>query len=138
VEIDDLLQSIFASFFRGIQRGYYDVPFGEELWKLLLVIALNKLRAQGNYHTAAKRDVRLSVGGIALEGLAIQNEAALNTLRLVIEEVMQHLPVSAREVVALRIEGREVADISTLTRRSRRTVERILQDFRRRLEEALQ
>src|SRR5262245_23691848 len=63
VEIEDLLQSIFASFFRGAKLGYYDVPAGEELWKLVLVIALNKLRAQGNFHTAAKRDVRLTAGG---------------------------------------------------------------------------
>src|SRR5437762_765178 len=44
VEADDIVQSVFASFFRGLNRGYYDLPAGEELWKLFLVIALNKIR----------------------------------------------------------------------------------------------
>ena len=29
------------------RQGHYDVPDGEEIWKLLLVIALNKVRAAG-------------------------------------------------------------------------------------------
>src|SRR5579884_2141861 len=58
VEAEELVQSIFGSFFRAAGAGHYDVPVGEELWKLFLVIALNKIRAKGNYHRAAKRDVR--------------------------------------------------------------------------------
>src|SRR5436190_234194 len=64
---EDILQSIFTSFFRGVGRGYYDVPAGDELWKLFLVIALNKICAKGTYHRAAKRDVRVTVGGQFLE-----------------------------------------------------------------------
>src|SRR3954471_22692461 len=40
VDAEDLVQSIFGSFFRGANRGLYEVPVGEELWKLFLVIAL--------------------------------------------------------------------------------------------------
>ena len=57
VDSDEIVQSVFGSFFRGAQQGYYDVPVGEELWKLFLVIALNKIRAKGAFHLAAKRDV---------------------------------------------------------------------------------
>src|SRR5262245_19341532 len=41
---EDIVQSVFRIFFRGAKRGLYDVPDGEELWKLILVIALNKIR----------------------------------------------------------------------------------------------
>src|SRR5262249_38375591 len=67
VDAEDIVQSIFGSFFRGASLGYYDVPAGEELWKLFLVIALNKIRAKGNYFRAAKRDVRLTVHGEQLQ-----------------------------------------------------------------------
>ena len=40
VDVDDIVQSVFSSFFRGVNGGYYDVPVGEELWKLLLVIGV--------------------------------------------------------------------------------------------------
>jgi RNA polymerase sigma-70 factor (ECF subfamily) len=141
VEVEDLVQSIFASFFRGVNQGYYDVPPGEELWKLILVIALNKLRAQGNFHRAAKRDIRLTAGGDALADAAERDSdadaGALTVLRLVIDEVLEQLLPFQREMVVLRIEGHEVADIAAQTRRSKRTVERVLQDFRRRLADVL-
>ena len=56
LEPDDIVQSVFRRFFRRVLQGDYDVPPGEELWGLLLVIALNKIRAWGNFHRAARRD----------------------------------------------------------------------------------
>ncbi len=41
LEPDDLVQSIFRTFFRRASVGQYHIPAREELWKLLLVIALN-------------------------------------------------------------------------------------------------
>ena len=60
LDVDDIVQSVFRSFFEAANAGAYEVPAGQDLWKLLLTIALNKIRAQGAYHQAAKRDVRLT------------------------------------------------------------------------------
>ena len=67
VDAEDIVQSVFRTFFRRAALGDYSVPEGEQLWKLLLVIALNKVRAVGAHHRAAKRDVRQTVGGEAFE-----------------------------------------------------------------------
>src|SRR5439155_8798561 len=40
IDADDIVQSVFRRFFQAARRGYYDVPAGEELWRVLLVIAL--------------------------------------------------------------------------------------------------
>src|SRR5689334_5237032 len=45
VDSDDIVQSAFGSFFRGAQKGAYDVPPGEEIWCLLAAITLNKIHA---------------------------------------------------------------------------------------------
>src|SRR5207302_10658754 len=45
LEPDDIVQSVFRRFFRRVSQGDYDVPAGEELWGLFLVIALNRIRA---------------------------------------------------------------------------------------------
>jgi len=141
VEIDDIVQSVFSSFFRGVGKGYYDVPAGEELWKLLLVIALNKIRAKGAYHKAARRDVRQTVGGNHLEQFpgSIQDDAgaAYNVLKMTVEELVETLPRTQREMIDLRIQGFEVAEIAEKVHRSKRTVERTLQDFRKRLADFL-
>ena len=141
VDIDDIVQSVFGSFFRGASHGYYDVPAGEELWKLFLVIALNKIRAKGAFHRAAKRDVRLTAGGEAyerrLEALPGGDEASYAFLQLSIGEALERLPPQHRQMVELRVEGHEVAEIARLTGRSKRTVERLLQQARKRLADLL-
>lgn len=137
VDAEELVQSIFGSFFRGVGSGYYEVVDGEELWKLFVVIALNKIRAKGNFHRAAKRDVRLTAHGPLDENaLAVpeeHDEAALAFLKLTIEEELERLPPQHRQIVLLRIEGYDVAEIAEKCGRSKRTVERILQEARKKL-----
>src|SRR4051794_34921577 len=138
VDPEDIVQSVFRTFFRRAAEGQYDVPEGEEIWKLLLVIGLHKIRAVGAFHRAARRDVRQTECGDpyyqALDAEAVPNELALTVLRLVIDEVLDALPPSHRPIVEMRIEGHEVAEIAGRLKRSRRTVERVLQGFRQRLD----
>jgi RNA polymerase sigma-70 factor (ECF subfamily) len=142
VEVEDLVQSVFGSFFRGVRRGYYDVPDGEELWKLFLVIALNKIRLKGLFYRAAKRDVRRTVGGDRFEqamGEAMGRDAGACTfLQLVINEALEPLPEPQKQMILLRIEGHEVAEIARQTERSKRTVERTLQRFRQQMADLLE
>ncbi len=140
LEPEDLVQSVFCTFFRKASEGCYDVPAGTELWGLLLVLALNKVRSKAAFFLAARRDVRLTSRledhqTAARDGAA--EDVAATHLRLVIEETLEPLPAAHREVVRLRIEGHEVAEIAGRTRRSKRTVERVLQGFRERLDAIL-
>jgi RNA polymerase sigma-70 factor (ECF subfamily) len=142
VDAEEIVQSVFGSFFRGASQGYYDLPAGEELWKLFLVIALNKIRAKGNYYRAGKRDVRLTLHGEHVEDQATlrrtSREADLAFLQVAVEEAMNRLPPKCRQMVQLRIDGYEVAEIAQETGRSQRTVERLLQQARQRLTEYFQ
>jgi RNA polymerase sigma-70 factor (ECF subfamily) len=134
---DDIVQSVFRTFFRRAAGGQYDVPEDEDLWKLFMIIALHKVRSAATFHRAAKRDVRATTTGLtgALTGqhLAAPDEMALATLRLVIDELLSVLPPSMRTIVELRVEGHEVEEIARRTQRSRRSVERALHEFRARL-----
>jgi RNA polymerase sigma-70 factor (ECF subfamily) len=141
VDADDIVQSVFSSFFRRARAGHYAVPDGEELWKLLLVIALNKIRTQGNFHRRACRDVRATLPVELLpEDLPDKqhDETALAQLKLVIAEALQGQPEVYQEVVRLRIEGHDVVEIARRVHRSRRTVERALVEFRELLHGALE
>jgi RNA polymerase sigma-70 factor (ECF subfamily) len=140
---EDVVQSVFRTFFRRAAEGQYAVPEGNELWKLLLVIALNKIRATGIHHHAARRDTRQTTSSGGFEHLlaARPNQgdpAALVALRLVVEDALGALPESQRQVILLRIEGHEVEQIARQTGRAKRSVERILQGFRDDLTRLLQ
>jgi RNA polymerase sigma-70 factor (ECF subfamily) len=136
---EDVVQSVFRSFFRRAQDGLYDVPVGEDLWPLLLVIALNKLRTRGTYHRAARRDVRRERGGEPLVRALEQLEAREPQpfLRLVALEALDGLPAGQRQVAQWRLEGYEVAEIATRVGRSKRSVERLLKDCRESLRHLL-
>ncbi len=137
LDAEDIVQSVFGSFFRGAKRGLYSAPDGEELWGLFLVIALNKIRAQGAHHRAAKRDVRRTRNddGADVERFRVpaDDQSAFDLLRIVVDELLESRPESVRDIVRLRIENHEVAEIAERTGRSKRTVERVLQEFRTQL-----
>lgn len=140
VDHEDIVQSVFKSFFRGVSRGSYDVPAGEELWNLFLVITLNKVRAKGVFHHAAKRDVRLTVGDDDLDGSSVgpkSDRDAYLLLKLSVEESLDRLPAQHKLVTQLRMEGDDVAEIARKTGRSKRSVERILQECREKLSHLL-
>jgi RNA polymerase sigma-70 factor (ECF subfamily) len=134
-DADDVVQAVFRTFFLGVRNKAYDVPPGGEIWGLLLVLALNKIRNQVDHHRAAKRDVGQTAADpeIARHRLLSRDESAAMFLRLVLDEQLEQLPESNRAIVRMRMEGYDVAEIAERAGRSRRTVERVLHDFRDRL-----
>lgn len=142
VDPEDVVQSVFRTFFRRVTQGHYDVADGDELWRLFLVIALNKVRTLAAFHRAAKRDISATAGSAALTHHAAEviaeDQLALSTLQIVINDVLGELPAAQREMVELRIAGHEVAEIAERCNRSKRSVERILQSFRERLSHLIQ
>lgn len=134
VDPEDIVQSVFRTFFRRAALGQYEAPDGEELWKLFLVIGLNKIREVANHHYAGKRDLRLTDGSDVVERTAGgQEDIALTALRMTIDELLAPMPQSYREILMLRIERHEVAEIAEKTGRSKRSVERILHEIQSKL-----
>jgi RNA polymerase sigma-70 factor, ECF subfamily len=131
---DDIVQSVFRTFFRRVGKDQYEVPKGEDLWKLFLVIALHKIRNAAVHHNAGKRDVRqtVHVGDIkpVAEAIGTPDDTDLNVLRMVLDDTLAGLPESSRQIVRLRIDGHEVSAIADQAGRSKRSVERVLQQFR--------
>jgi RNA polymerase sigma-70 factor (ECF subfamily) len=134
-DADDVVQSVFRTFFQGSRKGAYEVPCGGELWGLLMVLTLNKIRSLVEFHRAGKRAVHqtASVGDLSDHPSVATDDSAAALLRMVLDEQMAGLPDSNRDIIRLRIEGYEVGEIAKETGRSRRTVERVLQQFRSQL-----
>lgn len=135
---EDVVQSIFRTFFRRAAAGDYAVPEGSELWNLLVTISLNKIRAVGQHYRRQKRDVSRTVhADTDISRQADGDNVACQVLRMVIEELIESLPGSHQRIIKLHIEGWDVAGIASDTQRSRRTVERVLQQFRGQLRELI-
>ena len=131
VDPEDMLQSVFRNFFDQIQHQKYSVPPSKELWKFLMVIALNKVRTVAKFNQAQKRDIRRSTSIAGTEEIpALRRQSTELITRLTIAESLEKLPEKHRAVVQLRLDGYEVLEIAERIQRSARTVERLLQESR--------
>lgn len=132
---EDIVQSVFRTFFRRATEGHYELPDGDELWKLFLVISLNKMRKKATFHSAAKRDVGRTqrLGNSQLSG----PESPSDILRMTVDEMISILPAEQQGIIRDRIQGYEITEIAERNSISRRTTERVLQTFRSRLLEEL-
>lgn len=141
-DAEDIVQSVFRTFFRRAAAGYYEVPAGEELWRLLLVLSLHKVRDRAVYHRAQKRDVGKTLPLEAYDGSrddsSLDDRLAYDSLRLVVNDLIHDLPEANRRIIELRIDGHGIDGIVSKVGRSKRTVERTLQNFRQRLTELIQ
>ncbi|MDX1963435.1 MAG: sigma-70 family RNA polymerase sigma factor [Pirellulales bacterium] len=131
IDAEDIVQSVFRRFFASVDRGNYDLPRGADLWSLLMVIALNRVRSEEALQRAGMRDIRCTVPfedqHPAGPGLSAEQG---DLTRLLIAEAIEDLPAQHRAVVELRIQNYEVAEIAARVQRSKRTVERLLQEAR--------
>jgi len=135
-DADDIVQCVFRSFFQAVKRGAYDVAPEEQLWHVLAVIALNRIRSEWAFHRAAKRDVRATAGISSFkhspEIYRPKNPPSACS-RLLLADALQCLPPLHRQLIDLRMQGYEVAQIAEQTGRSKRTIERLLREARGKL-----
>jgi RNA polymerase sigma factor (sigma-70 family) len=140
---EDVLQSVFKSFFHRCGLGQFRLDSREELWALLVSLTLHKCGHRVDYHRAARRDVRretpaqpaLDASGSRWEALAREPtpvEAAM--LVETLERLLDGLEPHQQEIVRLRLEGVEPAQIAERRGVTQRTVQRVLKGVRERLE----
>jgi RNA polymerase sigma-70 factor (ECF subfamily) len=129
-DADDVVQSVFRVVYRQIAARKYEVPADGDLWRLLAVLAANKLRDHIRRHKSAKRSVFQTAGDDPDRTPARADEAAETQLRMTVDDYLAGLAEADRRVVAARLLGHTVNEIAAHTGRAVRTVERVLRQTR--------
>ncbi len=136
LDAEDVVQSAYRSFFVAARAGRYELQNGGDVWRLLVGITLHKLHHRVQYNQREKRAVERE--------LSLQDPANLNSLGELIlthepsplealalaDEVaatMRELLPLQRRMLDLRLQGYNLNEIATSTRRSIRTVTRTLE-----------
>lgn len=142
VDGEDVVQSVFRTFFRRTAGGEFQIDGSSDLWKLLVRITISKARSQGRRHTAGTRDVNLEAppgsDGEASDPLAREpdpQEAAMLVDQ--IETIIAGLPDDAAAVLFQRLENRTRSEIADNLGLSRQTVYRLLELLQKRLSREL-
>jgi RNA polymerase sigma-70 factor (ECF subfamily) len=144
VDAEDVVQSVYRSFFAGAHDGHYQLQQGGDLWRLLVTITLHKVYYQVKRNQADKRAVRReqplamedTLHGIPAQRLA-QDPSPMELLALVdeLERMMRGLDPVERRMLQMRLQGHNLAEIAADTQRCQQTVRRLLKRVQRQWEQ---
>jgi RNA polymerase sigma factor (sigma-70 family) len=111
----DICQSVLASFFARATSGEYELDKPEQLLKLLVAMARNKLASAARKQGADRRDFRRTKAAhpnrdnwVAPEASPSQQVAAEELL----QEAQRRLTPDEQQLVEMRRQGRDWADIA--------------------------
>eukprot|EP00913_Durusdinium_trenchii_P013358 g12539.t1 len=142
---EDVVQSVFRSFFIRNADGDFDLPDWDSLWSLLTVITVRKCAVQGRYFRRDCRDVRREVNDTTTEPTAdpvwdfvSRDPTPLEcvTIAETVDHLMKDLGERDAEILQLRLQGRTYSEISERIGCAVRTVRRTLSAIRARLLDA--
>jgi RNA polymerase sigma-70 factor (ECF subfamily) len=139
IDPEDVLQSVFRSFFNRQAHGQVQADSWESLWSLLVVITLRKCGRRWDYFHAARRDIRREVETDSLPDASgstwqapdpepTPEEAAM--LTETVEQLMSSLEGRQREILTLSLQGLSPHEISDQLGCTERTVYRVLERIR--------
>jgi RNA polymerase sigma-70 factor (ECF subfamily) len=137
----DVCQSVFGQFFARAAAGQFDLREPEQLVRLLVVMAHNRIRNHAAFQRAARRDQRrLEADGSA--ALAAVAGAPAGPSRVVagrelLAEVLRRLSPAERQLADWRAQGRDWPEIAaatgepagTLRKRLSRALDRVTREL---------
>ncbi|HIQ20468.1 MAG TPA: sigma-70 family RNA polymerase sigma factor [Planctomycetes bacterium] len=131
IDPDDVVQSVFRSFFRRTAAGAYQIDHSGALWRLLVRITLSKVRRQAEHHRAAKRDVAAEVHwqGCAADAEAMAKGPTPEEALTVVDELgslLRRFHPREAHIVALSLRGYSRQEVADQVGCSRWTVRRVL------------
>jgi RNA polymerase sigma-70 factor (ECF subfamily) len=142
VEIEDVVQSVYKSFFARYGQGQFDLDDWNDLWGLLTVITLRKCANRRAYHIAQRRDARRDVGSQRPFGqpdfgwdLVDREPTPLEAAMLAdtVHELFRGMDDPDRETVSMLLQGYTAEEIATVRACSERTVRRVRSRLKDRL-----
>jgi RNA polymerase sigma-70 factor, ECF subfamily len=145
VDPEEVVQSAYKSFFIRQREGTLVAGNWDGLWGVLTMITLRKCADRAAYYRAGKRDVAREVAGgaddsgpgaaaeIALDREPIPEEAAV--LAETVEALFRAVDdPDERAILELSLQGFTAAEISESLGRAERSVRRLRERIRKRLE----
>ena len=146
VDPEDVLQSVYRSFFRRARTGGYHLRHSDDMWRLLAAITIRKTLRQVRRHCAQKRTVAAEEsadprGAMQLDPSRIRSRHPQPEDAAVLAEetemMMSRLSPHHRSILQLCLQGHAIAEIAERAECSERTVERAIKLARTHLEERL-
>jgi RNA polymerase sigma-70 factor (ECF subfamily) len=137
VDAEDVVQSVFKSFFLRQAAGHFEVANWDALWAILTVLTVRKCGHKVEYHLAVRRDARRDKAASASDSAPDFDPASPEPtpaeavlLAETLEQALAGLKETHREIVLRRLQGCTIEEVSAQLGCSERTVHRVLEKAR--------
>ena len=138
VDPEDIVQSVFRTFFVRLKAGQYQIADQDDLCKLLMRITVHKTLRQVAFHRAGKRNPGKEQGqqeddGDRLRDLLDREPTPAETVAFLdqLELFLSKLRPEERQVLEMRLQGYSNEDImEKLNIKHDRTIRRIIERIR--------
>jgi RNA polymerase sigma-70 factor (ECF subfamily) len=138
VDAEDVVQSVYRSFFQRLKEGRFSFDESADVWRLLAALTFQKATQAARYHQRHRRDVRRETflhsdtSGVTGSQEPPQHEPGPEDLAILVdylEQLLARAPASYREMVIHRLNGDSIGEIAVKVKRSRRSVFRAMADL---------
>jgi RNA polymerase sigma-70 factor, ECF subfamily len=142
VDPEDVLQSVYLSFFVRNQRGQFNLLDWEGVWAVLAVITLRKCHRWNNRFRTRSRDIGVEVpaqGGSSAGREPASREPTPEEAAVLVElveQLLRDLCPRDQEIVRCSLDGMTTSEIGARIGRCERTVLRVLERVKARLNAA--
>jgi RNA polymerase sigma-70 factor (ECF subfamily) len=137
VDAEDIVQSVFRTFFDRAKAGQFQVEERDDLCKLLVRITLHKTLRQVAFHKAAKRDMtqEASQGPDDEDRLlevmdSVPTPEAACTFLDELEHYLNRMPGQDQQIIDLRLQGYSNVEIAEKLGISDRKIRRLMERLR--------
>jgi RNA polymerase sigma-70 factor (ECF subfamily) len=144
-DADDVVQSVFRTFFRRARIGYFKFDDNQRLWNLMCAITLTKLREKARFHSRHARSVQREQ---SVEGAAESSRSELESQQLppdesvafadAFETMLSSLDEAEQKLVDLKLQDLTNDEVAETLGVSEKTVRRRLLRLQQKIEGALE
>lgn len=142
VDPDDVVQSVFRTFFVRNKKGEFVIHDDDDLCKLLMRITINKTLRQIAKQRAGKRNPEREIGqgpdsGDCLQDISGREPTADEELAFLdhLEHFLGKLSPQERDILEMRLQGHSNEDIAQKLGVYDRKIRRVIERIRKRAEE---
>ncbi len=139
VDEEDVVQSVFRTFFHRDSQGQFRVDHSDELWRLLVTITVRKARGIWRKNISASRDVGREVhinDTDPSQSAAFSHEPTVVEALVLADEIealLAGMPASTAEALELRMGGCSPTEAAETMGISRQAFYRLLEPLKQRL-----
>ncbi|MEP3481649.1 MAG: sigma-70 family RNA polymerase sigma factor [Fuerstiella sp.] len=129
VDPEDIVQSVFKSFFVRHEANKFTFDEASDVWRLLAAMTWHKVQRSIRFNQQLERDVQKEVDQSAPAHSKTCHDPTASSLVVMMEltdQIMDRLPEKHQQILQLRMEEYSIDEISDAIGVSSRTVDRAL------------